>query len=149
MEQFDVYYAFWKYCHALKAKPVLYVSYIREVYISPVDSELRVTFDRQIAGTPYDDKTMLDEELGRLIAPRQGIPAPTGNPPYCFPKNVVVLELKFTDRCPTWMAELARIFNLDRRSVCKYASLIGGMRLHWGALPLPEQNFPLMLYTID
>jgi hypothetical protein len=148
-KQFDVYFRFWQFCNALKAKPVAYLSYLREIYEQPDDDEMRVTLDRHVAATPYDESTMLDEQLGRLVAPRHGIPPPPDNPPYFLPVDGVILELKFEERPPTWLYDMIRIFNLQRRFMCKYAAAVDGMKLPWGKPPLPEDNLALMLHGYD
>jgi hypothetical protein len=144
MKQFDVYFRFWQFCN-----PIAYLSYLREIYEQPNDDEMRVTFDRQVAATPYDETKMFDEELGKLIAPKRGIPPPTEMPPYYLPVDGVVLELKFEERAPCWLYDLVRHFNLQRRFMCKYASSVDGMMLPWGKPPLPQDELALMLYGYD
>ena len=68
---------------------------------------IRVTFDRQLLGSPYEQGT-------DLLLPTQGARPNIGN------GNQVILELKFTDRFPEWMHELTRLFGLQRTSVPKY-----------------------------
>jgi hypothetical protein len=148
-KQYDVYFKFWQFCNALKAKPVAYLSYLREIYEQPDDDEMRVTLDRQVAATPYDETKMLDDELGKLIAPKRGIPPPPDKPSYYLPHDGVVLELKFEERPPNWIYDMVRIFNLQRRFMCKYASSVDGMMLQWGKPALPEEELPLMLYGYD
>ena len=36
----DVYYKFWSLCNAVKAQPMIYVSYLREIYEGENDEEL-------------------------------------------------------------------------------------------------------------
>ena len=81
-----------------------YVAYDREAYTSPIGSQIRVTFDRNLHGGRYKHGVGL-----RL--PRPTIPAALDG---------VVLELKFTDRFPHWMRELVQVFNLQKTSVPKY-----------------------------
>jgi hypothetical protein len=145
----DVYFMFWQFCNALQAKPVAYLSYLREIYEQPNDDEMRVTLDRHVAATPYDESTMLDEDLGKLVAPKRGVPPPPDKPPYYLPVDGIVLELKFEERPPNWMYEMVRIFNLQRRFMCKYAASVEGMMLPWGKRPLPEEDLALMLYGYD
>jgi hypothetical protein len=148
-KQLDVYFRFWQFCNALNARPVAYLSYLREIYEQPQDDEMRVTMDRQVSATPYDESMMLEEDRGKLILPKYGVPPPSDKPSYNLPVDAVVLELKFEERPPTWMYDMIRIFNLERRYMCKYASSVEGMMLSWGKLPLPEDNLPLMLYGYD
>ncbi len=65
---------------------------------------MRVTFDRQLQGARFDPRT------GMHI----------GTKPRPVSLDGVILEFKFTDRFPTWMAQIARTFNLQKRSVAKY-----------------------------
>jgi hypothetical protein len=148
-KQLDVYFRYWQFCNAIKAKPIVYLSYLREIYEQPQDDEMRVTFDREVAATPYEEWMMLDEDLGRLLAPRRGVPPPPDRPSYYVPYDGVVLELKFEERPPTWMYDMIRIFNLQRRAMCKYVSAVEGMMLNWGKPPLPEDEFALSLFGYD
>jgi hypothetical protein len=145
----DVYFRFWQFSTALKAKPIVYVSYLREIFEAPNDDEMRVTLDRLVCATPYDEMRMLDEELGRLASPKRGAPPPPDKPPYYLPFDSVILELKYEERAPRWMYDMVRIFNLERRFMCKYAASVEGMKLQWGKRPLPEENQALMLYGYD
>ena len=88
----------------IRATGVLSVSYMREAYVSTREDYARITFDRDVRGNVYQR----DEPL---LLPIGGVAPLPGK---------VVLELKFNDRCPSWMHELARHFNLERTSVAKY-----------------------------
>ncbi|MCA9245739.1 MAG: polyphosphate polymerase domain-containing protein [Planctomycetales bacterium] len=81
-----------------------YVAYDREAYTSPVGSQIRVTFDRNLQAARY--------------RPGAGIHLPRNVMPTAL--RGVVLELKFTDRFPHWMHELVQVFNLQKQSVPKY-----------------------------
>ena len=85
----------------VRARGAIYVSYFREIWESPVEEELRVTLDREVAGSRYDGS-------GELRVPKQGW-RPICFPPYMapLPKDFVVLELKFEERAPRWMLDLA------------------------------------------
>jgi len=88
----------------LGAQPAAYVSYVREAYVSPASDHLRVTFDRQVSGSPF-------AEARRTGAARRRSPVDFGG---------VVLEIKFMDRFPSWLRELVWAFNLQRRAASKY-----------------------------
>ncbi|MBN2022173.1 MAG: polyphosphate polymerase domain-containing protein [Pirellulales bacterium] len=95
---------FWRLCRHIGAEGVAYVCYMREAYVSPNSDQIRVTFDRELMGAPFDPRV-------ELSMPRTGV----------FPElNGVVLEMKFTDRFPDWMRDLVETFNIQRRSVAKY-----------------------------
>lgn len=94
----------------------IYVSYRREAYVSPENNTIRVTFDRQLLGSPY-------QERAGLSFPTEGVRPDVGN------GEMVILELKFTDRFPEWMHELTQLFSLQRVSVPKYIRCIDAMGL--------------------
>ncbi len=112
----DVNEDFWGFANTSRAEATIYVSYFREIWESPEDEELRVTFDRRIRGSRYDGS-------GRLEVPKRGWQPYM--PPYLtpFPADGVILELKFDERPPKWMVDLVRIFNLQQTPVCKYCAL--------------------------
>jgi len=96
------------------AGPSIYVSYRREAYVSPENTSIRVTFDRQLLGSPY-------EQGAELLLPKHGARPKIGN------GAKVILELKFTDRFPEWMHELAQLLGLQRTSVPKYILCIDAL----------------------
>jgi hypothetical protein len=105
-------------CQSIDARGMVYVSYVREAYVSPNSDQVRVTFDRQLLGSPY-------EQGSPLQLPTQGAWPDVGG---------VILELKFTDRFPPWMREVVQAFNLQRTSVPKYIYCINALGIRPGAL---------------
>lgn len=92
----------------LRADGKAFVSYLREAYVTPNDNSVRMTFDRRIYGTPYEGSFDM-----------------TASHDAVYPKvDGVVLELKFTDRFPNWMREMARVFDLERTSMAKYVACV-------------------------
>jgi len=91
----------------------IYVSYNRRAYVSPDSDQVRVTFDTDLYGTAY-------EQGSELVRPMLGAKPKLGG---------TILELKFTDRFPGWMRDLAQAFNLQRTSVPKYCLCIERMGL--------------------
>lgn len=87
--------------------------YRRQAYVSPESDDLRVTFDRELVGGMYYPGRQLE-------IPKHGAKPEVGG---------VVLELKFTDRFPAWMHELAQLFNLQRTSVAKYVMCVDKLNL--------------------
>jgi SPX domain protein involved in polyphosphate accumulation len=79
------------------------VYYEREAWVTPTDDNVRLTFDRALAGVRWD---------GRFIPPL--------NEWYRPRMPGVILELKFDNRFPLWMRELCRTFDLYRTSFAKY-----------------------------
>ncbi len=90
----------------IQADGKVFVSYMREAYVSPADDSVRVTFDRRVHAVRYGGRGSL-EAKGEKIYP--GI-------------DGVVLEIKFTNRFPVWMRDLARSFDLYRQNMAKYVA---------------------------
>jgi hypothetical protein len=132
----DVNDDFWQFANTIKATGAIYVSYIREIWESPADDELRVTLDRYIHGSRYDGS-------GRMAVPHRGWRPYL--PPFLapFPKDGVILELKFEERAPRWMFDLVRIFNLHQVAVCKYSACIYAQQLHFRRPVLAEEEHDL------
>lgn len=89
----------------LRAVPVSHVSYRREAWFSPGHNAVRVTMDRDIVCEPrnsYTTSTSLDE------------------PTSVFDPGEIILEIKFTERFPAWLAAVARDLDLVRTSAAKY-----------------------------
>ncbi|MGQ9576929.1 MAG: VTC domain-containing protein [Thermoguttaceae bacterium] len=120
-QQRDVQQDFFVLCNQVRARAVLYVSYMREAWESPADGLLRVTFDRHVRGTLYNG-------AGAPAMPVCGVRARL---PY-FPPDGVVLELKFTGASPRWLSEMVHMFNLQRRSVSKYCACVETIGLDRG-----------------
>ena len=101
-------YEFCRLRDVINAQGCTYVYYHRQAYVSPGNSSVRVTFDRQLEGGIY--------------LPGEPLKIPTESKQ---PKlEGVVLELKFTDRRPNWMIELSDVFQLQRTSVPKYVMCV-------------------------
>lgn len=122
----DVHDRFWTFADTIHARGMVYVSYVREVWEATDNEELRVTFDRHVRGSRYDGS-------GRLRLPTSG-----WRPylPY-YPLDGVIIEMKFDDRAPRWMYDMVKLFNMERRAVCKYTGCIDGARTHWQQSSLP------------
>jgi hypothetical protein len=115
---------FFHLCGAVGARGMVYVSYLREAWESDRQGLVRVTLDRHIRGTLYDGTARL------------AIPARGSRPelPY-FPRDGVVLELKFSHGSPRWLPHLLQGFDLVRRSVSKYCACVEAVGLHRGVSP--------------
>ncbi len=123
----DVHERFCTFANTIRARGMIYVSYVREIWEAPDDEELRVTIDRHIRGSRYDGS-------GRLRVPTSG-----WRPSILFyPPEGVIVEVKFDDRAPRWIYEMVRLFNMERRAVCKYTGCIEGTQLQWRRSILPE-----------
>jgi hypothetical protein len=86
---------------AIQARPRIIVQYRREAWVSEEDARLRVSFDRMLTTASYQG----------CLHPAHWVDA--GLP-------AVVLELKFNDRFPLWMRELALDWDLHRTPMAKY-----------------------------
>lgn len=101
---------------SLRATGTTFVRYQRDAYVAVGGQPWRATFDRRLSARAY--------EPGMDVA----IPAD------CLPTtdyDRVIFELKFTDRFPVWMQELAEVFDLQAISFPKYiqcADSLGGPR---------------------
>lgn len=96
------------YVSNIRARPAVLVRYMRQAYEGDDQNRVRVTFDRGLA---YNITDVAQVRLGGRGWQR--------NP---FTMGGVILEIKFTDRYPAWLARLVRQFDLQARSISKYAS---------------------------
>jgi hypothetical protein len=87
-----------------RARPNVVVRYDREAYVAISARDTRVTFDRRLRALA-SDAPELPLRDGRM----RPVPVPG-----------VVLELKFTDRCPPWLLQVVQRFELRRISFSKY-----------------------------
>ena len=95
---------FWHLVERLQAAPRAHNAYMREAYMNPDNTSVRVTLDREVRLGP--------EFTGALGTDLEnGIEVYTG---------YVILELKFTERMPTWMIEMVRGFDLKTSGAKKY-----------------------------
>ncbi len=107
----------------LGANPVIGVYYRREAYEGNSADRLRITLDRDL---------------------QYGLLAPPGNGQrdMWWPANLgsVILEVKFSNTYPFWVADMLRRVEVVRRGVCKYVicSRAAGMS---GSRVAPEQSF--------
>jgi len=103
---FDVLRQFCQLRDAFQADQGLLVSYRREAYVNEANDAVRVTLDRAVTGGHFDEQLRV-----RPLEARYQPSVPW-----------VILELKFTDRFPVWMRELAWHFNLIRTTMAKYVT---------------------------
>jgi len=101
----------------VRAEGTVFVSYVREAYVTPKDNSVRVTFDRRIRTRRYNNVFSVAD------SPDWIDPGVAG----------VILEIKFTDRFPIWIQDMVRMFNLDRRSMAKYVTCVRALS-HPGTL---------------
>jgi hypothetical protein len=89
----------------IQATPRARVRYHREPWVSREDSNVRVTFDRDVCVVP-----VVGSAMTRQLGPDAARPFGDG----------VVLEIKFSGRAPAWINELVQIGGLRRCSAAKY-----------------------------
>jgi hypothetical protein len=108
LKNIDALNTFCNLSQQIDAKPAAYTSYLREAYESVGSNAQRVTFDRELRAGKFTGRLTCENfETWPLIA-----------------LGGVVFEMKFTDRFPLWMHDLAVMFELDRISVPKYVECI-------------------------
>ncbi len=95
----------------LQAQPTAHVVYLREAYVDAVNDAVRVTFDRHVQVERRTQPTFSTE----MTHPAR----PFG--------EVVILELKFTNRFPDWLRCLVERFGLMQRGASKYCEGLGGL----------------------
>ena len=98
------------YMNSIGAKPAVLVRYMRQAYEGNSQNRVRVTFDRKLE---YSVTSLPEVRLGGRTWQRN---------PYTL--CGVILEIKFTDRYPAWLSQMAKRFNLRQQSISKYASSI-------------------------
>jgi hypothetical protein len=92
--------------------PTLFVRYLREAWLSTVDSYARVTFDRRVMCQPWSDWS-LDADPRNWIA-LDGTRSMLGVP------HGVVLELKCLRAVPRWLSNVTRNAGLPKTRYSKY-----------------------------
>ena len=99
---------FMLYVNSINAAPVVKIRYMRQAYEDDSHNRLRVTFDRQLAFKVIHTADVSLNGSGWQSHLEKG----------------VVVEIKFTDHYPAWIAQMIKLFNLQRQSFSKYARSI-------------------------
>ncbi|MFH1748907.1 MAG: polyphosphate polymerase domain-containing protein [Planctomycetota bacterium] len=90
------------------AGPVMRVRYLRRAFESKLDDYVRVTFDHELClNVTYTPTVRLN-----------------GDGWHRHPQPGVILEIKFTGRCPMWLSRMVRSFGLQSKSIPKYTMLV-------------------------
>jgi len=89
---------------AAHAFPVVKVRYHREAWEAAGGEPVRVTFDTHLkeAVTHHADFSLADGEFESVLT------------------EGVILEIKYSERCPSWVQSMIRDFDLQKTSVAKY-----------------------------
>ena len=92
--------------------PMLMVRYMREAWLSTVDSYARVTFDRRVGCQPWGDWALDVDEVNWLAldSSHSMLTVPNG----------VVLELKCLTAVPRWLSNVVHSVGLVRARYSKY-----------------------------
>jgi hypothetical protein len=104
LSQFQLYLA------AIRGGPVVLIRYMRQAFESTSENRVRVTFDRQLA------YKVADQPCVRLGG--------SGWQHSSLTIGHTILEIKFTGCYPAWLTRLVRHFNLEARSISKFATSI-------------------------
>jgi len=106
---------FYQLVERLDAAPRAHNAYLREAYVN-TDATVRVTLDRAVQIEPeFGGELPIGMKEGTEVFPR-----------------IVILELKFTERMPTWLIEMVRGFDLKTTGAAKYVqgvALLGERRV--------------------
>ena len=115
----------------IRAVPQEHVFYMREAWISTLDNSVRVTMDRDVLCEP-DPTARISVEMVNPVRPFA---------------NMVILELKFTQRFPSWFNHLVRAFGLHQCGAAKYAGgvTLGGEYRLRGAFAFDGQSAPVKM----
>ncbi|GMV42902.1 MAG: hypothetical protein AMXMBFR64_46180 [Myxococcales bacterium] len=97
-------------------RPLVMVRYEREPYASTIDDYARITFDRRIRSQLVEDLSFQTDEGGWRASDTPVLARHQRSP--------LVLELKFTNRLPSWMMHVVQSHDLWRRSFSKYATSV-------------------------
>jgi hypothetical protein len=98
------------YATSIQAGPRILIRYVRQAFENTSENRVRVTFDRELCyKVTEDDAVRLGGSGWRHNALTVGR---------------VILEIKFTGRYPAWLARLAADFDLEARSISKYATSV-------------------------
>ncbi len=113
-EDIDALRQFQLYMTSIGAKPLILVRYLRRAYEGSEENRVRVTFDRQLTYKLCSDHNV-------LLSGNRNENGWHHNP---VTLQNVILEIKFTGRYPAWLARMTRYFDLQQRSMSKYATSV-------------------------
>ncbi|MCK4753316.1 MAG: polyphosphate polymerase domain-containing protein [Planctomycetes bacterium] len=115
LEQFQLYH------RSIGGMPIVRIQYLRQAFECIADRRARVTFDRNLRYnmTSAPDVSFNGHGWQELLL------------------NKVILEIKFTDYYPTWIEQIIRHFDLQRKSISKYGiSVMHGCQSGFNAYKL-------------
>jgi SPX domain protein involved in polyphosphate accumulation len=106
----EVLKQFQLYMKSINAGPKVLIRYMRRAYEGNMDNRVRVTFDRHLAYSISNTPNVSFNSRHWQ--------------PHSLTLSGVILEIKFTERYPAWLSQMAEYFNLHQQSVSKYATSI-------------------------
>ncbi len=115
------------YADLTDARPLVRVKYMREAYESRGGDPVRITIDTDLMHAITLDHD-LGHETGRWVT---------------TPVAGSILELKFTERYPEWIADLVRAFGLKQQPVPKYVMSVDHLLLEGREAALTMAGFSL------
>jgi len=97
-------------------KPLVCIRYERQPFVGLLEERVRVTFDRALRYAPVPMfTTPLDERLFQAF----DLPSV-----FARPRSLMVMEVKFNNRFPLWLADMAGRFDLIREPFSKYCHAV-------------------------
>lgn len=108
---------FIKRCRDVDARPFVHIRYMREAYESNGPDPVRITFDTDLSFLGFDPSAPFRVGgEGWVSTPMEG----------------TIVEIKFTDHCPSWVTSLVDRLQLVRESIPKYVLSVDHARsLNW------------------
>lgn len=127
----------------LHARPILHNRYVREAYQSHELDPVRITFDTQLCYIPTPDTNLrLDDPRWRPVPVNQMCEYPLWRH---MPEHAVIMEVKFTNAFPAWVAAMTQAFQLQKLSVPKYNMCVNHSRLPLAVARLSRDAFEDMV----
>ena len=96
------------YLRVLQARPIILVRYMRQAFEDDSSNRVRITFDRKLS----------------FKTAEQLIVTTNGSGWQSIPMDFVILEIKFTNRYPSWLNDMVKIFDLKQTAMSKYVSSV-------------------------
>jgi len=127
---------------AFAAAPRVAVRYIREAWMAASGEPVRVSFDRTLSclpATAYTPAVWSPRNPWREVFTTPAV----WSAPYAWRSRIVapvIMEIKFTDQCPSWVNKLVQRCHLIPDSVCKYAECARLLLREGETLEVPDRE---------
>ena len=109
----------------LDASPRMLIRYQRRAYSSRIDDYVRITFDSQIRFQPQSRYVLSGAPMRWQFTDDEESIGLRGD---------LLMELKFKERPPIWIADIIRSLGLIRQGYSKYCSAVRHCRYDWPRL---------------